>query len=77
MTKADKPRKLEALTSQMKTLKAQIAEERARSRMSPEQYKDAIDKLGLTQVGAGTFFGQSPRQGQRWASGEKPVPAGA
>jgi len=44
--------------------------------MTPEKYKTIIGEFGLTQEGAGIFFGGSPRQGQRWASGEKPVPIG-
>lgn len=42
--------------------------------MTPNQYKAAIESLGLTQEGAGIFFGYSPRQGQRWATKEFPVP---
>lgn len=44
--------------------------------MTPEKYKAIIAEFELTQEGAGVFFGGSPRQGQRWASGEKPVPVG-
>ena len=42
--------------------------------MTPTQYKSAIKKLGLTIVGARHLFGLSPRQAQRLASGEAPVP---
>jgi hypothetical protein len=42
--------------------------------MTSGQYLIAIAKLGLTQVEAGEFLGRSGRQGQRWASGEVPVP---
>jgi hypothetical protein len=42
--------------------------------MTPTQYRTAIEKLGLSQEGAGVFFGYSARQGQRWANNEKPVP---
>ena len=34
----------------------------------------AIEKVGLSQERAGVFFGMSPRQGQRWALGERDVP---
>ncbi len=42
--------------------------------MTSTQYKAAIKKLGLTIVGARHLFGLSPRQAQRLASGETPVP---
>jgi hypothetical protein len=44
--------------------------------MTPKQYKAAIAQLGLSQERAGLFFGESPRQGQRWALGERPIPVG-
>lgn len=43
--------------------------------MTGRQYRAAIAKLGLTQERSGIFFGYSPRQGQRFASGEKKIPA--
>jgi hypothetical protein len=42
--------------------------------MTPMQYREALGKLGLTIVGAGPYFGLAPRQCQRLASGESPVP---
>jgi hypothetical protein len=42
--------------------------------MTPDQFKAAIDQLGLSQERAGLFFGYSERQGQRWALGEADVP---
>lgn len=42
--------------------------------MSPAQYRDAIARLGLTQVAAGEFLIGNPRTSRRWASGESPVP---
>ena len=42
--------------------------------MTPAQYRDAIAKLGLTQVAAGEFLIGNPRTSRRWASGESPVP---
>jgi hypothetical protein len=38
--------------------------------MTAEEYKKAINKLRLSQVRAGEFFGFSDRQGQRMANGE-------
>ena len=42
--------------------------------MTPEEFCDAIAKVGLTQEAAGVWFGRSGRTGQRWASGEYEVP---
>ena len=42
--------------------------------MTPNQYKKAIDALGLSQVRAGEFLGVSPRTSQGYALGEYPVP---
>ncbi len=42
--------------------------------MTPQQYRDAIARLGLTQVAAGEFLIGNPRTSRRWASGESPVP---
>jgi hypothetical protein len=42
--------------------------------MTARQYRAAIAKLGLSQERSGIFFGYSPRQGQRFASGEKKIP---
>ena len=42
--------------------------------MSHEQYRNAIAKLGLSQVAAGEFLIGNPRTSRRWASGESPVP---
>jgi hypothetical protein len=42
--------------------------------MTPNQYKAAIDEFGLSQELTGLFFGYSKRQGQRWATGEAPIP---
>jgi hypothetical protein len=48
--------------------------ERDGGKMTPEQFKDAIAKVGLSQQGAGEYFGKYKRIGQAWALGEKPVP---
>ncbi len=42
--------------------------------MTPDAFKAAIKRLRLSQEQAGVFFGYSRRQGQRWATGEAPVP---
>jgi hypothetical protein len=42
--------------------------------MSASHYRDAIEKLGLTQEGAGDVIGLSPRQAQRVVAGHSPVP---
>ncbi len=42
--------------------------------MTPTQYREAIARLGLTQVAAGEFLIGNPRTSRRWASGDSPVP---
>lgn len=42
--------------------------------MTPDQYKSAIKKLGLSQERAGEWLGISPRTSQGYALGEYPVP---
>lgn len=42
--------------------------------MTANQFRTAIEKLGLTQEGAGLWLGLSPRQGQRYATGEAEIP---
>jgi DNA-binding transcriptional regulator YiaG len=42
-------------------------------RMTPKQYADAIDRLGLSQVAAGRFLGINPRQSRRWIAGDARV----
>jgi hypothetical protein len=42
--------------------------------MNPQQYRDAIKLLGLSQVQAGRFLGVNPRTSQAWALGESPIP---
>lgn len=42
--------------------------------MTPDQFRTAIDKLGLSQEGAGLWLGLSRRQGQRYANGEAEIP---
>jgi hypothetical protein len=42
--------------------------------MTKTQFGAALDRLGLTQVGAARLFGYDERTIRRWASGELPVP---
>jgi hypothetical protein len=42
--------------------------------MTPKQFQSAIDRLGLSQVGAARLLGADPRTARRWALGERSVP---
>lgn len=44
--------------------------------MTATEYKQALEKFGLTQERAGEWLGVSPRTSQNWSLGEKgrPVP---
>jgi hypothetical protein len=42
--------------------------------MTPDDYKDAIFKVGLSQERTAVFFGKYPRLGRAWAAGERPIP---
>jgi len=42
--------------------------------MTRNQYLEALKRLGLSHQGAGRMLGVSPRQAQRFASGESPIP---
>lgn len=42
--------------------------------MTANQYRAAIEKLGLSQARAADFLGISPRTSQSYALGEYPVP---
>jgi hypothetical protein len=42
--------------------------------MTANQFRAAIDRLDLSQVGAARLVGADPRTGRRWALGERPVP---
>lgn len=42
--------------------------------MSPNQYRTAIEKLGLSQRAAGAFLGVDERTSRRWAGGEAEIP---
>lgn len=45
--------------------------------MSPDQYRSAIERLGLSQVAAAKLLGVDARTSRRWANGERDVPAPA
>lgn len=42
--------------------------------MTPDEYREAIDKLGLTQSSAARMLGVDERTSRRWANGERDVP---
>lgn len=42
--------------------------------MTPDEYRETIEKLGLSQVAAARLLGVDDRTSRRWASGERDVP---
>lgn len=42
--------------------------------MTPDEYRAAIKRLGLSQVAAGQLLGVDGRTSQKWALGERAVP---
>jgi hypothetical protein len=42
--------------------------------VTAKQFQAAIDRLGLSQVGAARLVGADPRTARRWALGERSVP---
>jgi hypothetical protein len=42
--------------------------------MNHEEYRTALDALGMTQVSSAKFFGVNPRTSRHWALGECSVP---
>lgn len=42
--------------------------------MTANQYRAALDKLGLSQRGAGSLFEVDERTSRRWALGERTIP---
>jgi DNA-binding transcriptional regulator YiaG len=42
--------------------------------MDQDQFRFALDKLGLTQVGAAHLLNVNERTLRRWATGDQPVP---
>jgi hypothetical protein len=43
--------------------------------MTANQFRAALSRLDLSQVGAAKLVGADPRTGRRWALGERPIPA--
>jgi DNA-binding transcriptional regulator YiaG len=42
--------------------------------VTPDEYREAIEALGLSQVAAARLLGVDDRTSRRWASGERDVP---
>lgn len=42
--------------------------------MTPKQYAEAIERLGLSQRSAAKFLGVNERQSRRWIAGEARIP---
>ena len=42
--------------------------------MTPHEYREAIERLGLSQIAAARLLGVDARTSRRWASGERDVP---
>jgi DNA-binding transcriptional regulator YiaG len=42
--------------------------------MTPDEYRDAIERLGLSQVAAARLLGVDERTSRRWAKGDRDVP---
>lgn len=43
--------------------------------MTPEEYRAALLRLGVSQVQAAVVFGVDERVARRWAKGDRPIPA--
>ena len=42
--------------------------------MTPDEYRETIEKLGLSQIAAARLLGVDARTSRRWASGERDIP---
>jgi len=42
--------------------------------MNSKQFRAALARIGLSQVGAARLFGADPRTARRWALDDRPVP---
>ncbi len=42
--------------------------------MTPKQFADAIERLGLSQRGAGKFLGVDERTSRKWIAGDARIP---
>lgn len=45
--------------------------------MTPKQYAEAIERLGLSQRGAARFLGVDERTGRKWIAGDARIPEAA
>jgi DNA-binding transcriptional regulator YiaG len=45
--------------------------------MTPKQYAEAIERLGLSQRGAGKFLGVDERTSRKWIAGDARIPEAA
>lgn len=45
--------------------------------MTAKQYQAALDRLGLSQLGAARLIGVGPRTSRRWAAGDAEIPESA
>lgn len=42
--------------------------------MTPDDYREALAELGLSQLAAARLLGVDGRTSRRWVSGERPIP---
>ncbi len=42
--------------------------------MTPDEYRESIEVLGLSQIAAARLLGVDARTSRRWASGEREIP---
>lgn len=45
--------------------------------MTPKQYAEIIERLGLSQRGAGKFLGVDERTSRKWIAGDARIPESA
>lgn len=45
--------------------------------MTKDEYREAIERLGLSQIAAAKLLGVDDRTSRRWATGERDVPGPA
>src|SRR6516165_45685 len=45
-----------------------------RRTMTPDEFREIIEKLGLSQIAAARLLGVDARTSRRWASGERDIP---
>ena len=64
-------------TVAMRMDEAADALDAAESDMTPKQYTDAIERLGLSQRSAAKFLGVDERTSRRWVAGDAAIPEAA